>query len=387
MSALSAEAAEIKAGGGWRRGPRTVLQAVGLEQSELKLVKLLGWLLSPDGHHGLGSSVVAALLNRLDIPYVASDEVEVSLEESCFDPTDSTVTRADLVLRSGKTCVLIEAKVWADEQPEQCDRLGRLWRHEHPALVFLTPWGDLPKTAVCSDDSWTAMSWGDIAEIIIEATSVSNQGQNHSQAPGVWDYVRTLQLFQGEQRSLETMSADGATCFYARHWKKIDEWVALREEVLTSINVALKDAFDRNRTLVAPGAEHGMDDSASTSYPTFELYRPAWRRFPISIALQWQPQQRTGNPWPYIGIRAYQGWARDERLMHLREALKPNLGRLNWLEYKRGDAFLCWKHIEPTDGDLYRLGELCRTELQQGWSELADPIDQFFADAPSQSGG
>ncbi|MER6590367.1 PD-(D/E)XK nuclease family protein [Micromonospora purpureochromogenes] len=377
MVALSAEAAEIKAAGGWRRGPRTVIQALGLEQSELKLVRLLGWLLTPDGHHGLGNAVVAALLKRLDVPYSASGEVDVRLEETRFDAVDGTLTRADLVLRAGQRSVLIEAKVRASEQPEQCDRLAQLWRDERPTLVFLTPRGDLPRTARCPDYSWIPLSWSDLAEII--AGAVPRDGQSRSStAPGVSDYVQTLALFQAEQRSAEVMATDQAADFYIKHWKKIDEWLGLRTNVLASIDAVLRDTFDRDGHPVdAPEAEQAMDPSAPPGYPTFALRHSDWGT--LSICVQWQPQQKDGTPWPYVGLRAFRGASRDRQMTQLRKALQPHLGLLGWLEEGSGDAFLCWKYLEPPDGDLSRLGELCRTELERGWRELASRIDRLLA--------
>ncbi|MBQ0905520.1 PD-(D/E)XK nuclease family protein [Micromonospora sp. U21] len=376
LSVLSAEAAEIKAAGGWRRGPRTMLQLLSIEQSELRLVKILGWLLSPNGHHGLGNSVVAALLTRVGIPYIASDVVTVRLEESRLDPIDSTRTRADLVLRVGRLCVLIEAKVWAIEQPEQCDRLARLWRDENPELIFLTPWGNPPSTATRADNSWVTISWEDIADIVSEALSANNVDGSLKEACGAWDYVQTLQLFQSGQRSSEGMS-DESGRFYARHWEQLEEWVAMRAQAVATIDTTMRVAFTDCPPLIAARAVPNLDLS-SPRYPTFELYRASWRS--ISIAVQWQPQPNGGNPWPYVGIRTHSGAARHKQIADLNEALQQEIGRLGWLEHKHGDPFLCWKHIVPADGDLFNLGNLCRIELENGWRELADRIDDLLSD-------
>lgn len=375
MTAMSVEAAEIKAAGGWRRGPRTVLQVLGLEQSELKLVRLLGWLLRPEGHHGLGNAVVAALLRHLDVPYSPSDEVVVSLEETRFDPTDGAATRADLVLRAGQRCVLVEAKVWAHEQPEQCDRLARLWRREAPSLVFLTPDGARPDSSRCAGDSWTPIRWEDVARIITDAVASNDHRPEPASVSGVHDYVNTLRLFQSE-RSTGGMTTDQAASFYVRHWKTINEWTRLRADVLATIDAILRDGFTETGRVDAVGAQQGMDPTTSPSYPTFELYRPRWDNL-VAVVLQWQPQPKSESPWPYVGVRTGPGANRIQQAS-LRDALEPYLGKLGWIEHQLGDPFVGWKYIEPADGDLSRLAELCRTELERGWRELVDPIDSFL---------
>jgi PD-(D/E)XK nuclease superfamily len=98
-------------------------------------------------------------------------------------------TRADLVVRMPGVTLLIEAKVYADEQPGQCDRLAEAWADEKPTLVFLILDGRLPYTAVTSAGLWHQLAWPQVAAVIADAARASDC------APGVLDLLATIEIF------------------------------------------------------------------------------------------------------------------------------------------------------------------------------------------------
>ncbi|KQS69274.1 PD-(D/E)XK nuclease family protein [Modestobacter sp. Leaf380] len=188
MTVMTSEVGQLRATSQWRSGPRTLLEALGLHHRELALTAGLGWLLDPDGHHGLGSAFLEDFLAALGVPMPAPGPVSIQLEEQ------RNITRADLVLRCPQVTVLIEAKVWALEQPQQCARLASEWADESPVLVYLTPRGVHPTTAGSSLDEWRTLSWGDVAEAVARAAARSDA------APGVHDYLNTLTHDVGRTR-------------------------------------------------------------------------------------------------------------------------------------------------------------------------------------------
>lgn len=146
----------------------------------------LAWLLTPDGWHGLGSSVLDGLLDRLEVSAEGSTHAVVVTEEPRGD------TRADVLIRFEGVAVLIEAKVWASEQNQQADRLAERWADEMPRLVFLTRDGRDPLTAIASRGQWCPISWGTIAEILKRAVVTRPDCE-----PGVREYMRTLEIYGG----------------------------------------------------------------------------------------------------------------------------------------------------------------------------------------------
>ena len=185
IDSMRREADSLRDQGRWRGGHRTLMHALGVQYREVFLTAGLAWLLDPDGWHGLGSRVLSGLLTQVGLPTAVSYPVRVAVEET----RAGGETRADLVVRMPGVTLLIEAKVYADEQPGQCDRLADAWTEEQPELVFLTLDGRLPHTAVTSAGLWHRLAWPQVAEVIADAARASDC------APGVLDLLATIEIF------------------------------------------------------------------------------------------------------------------------------------------------------------------------------------------------
>lgn len=185
IDSMRREAAALRDQGQWRGGHRTLMHALGFQHREVYLTAGLAWLLDPDGWHGLGSKVLSGLLMRLGLLPAIDYPVSVAVEET----RSGGETRADLVVRMPSLTLLIEAKVYADEQPGQCDRLAEAWADEKPTLVFLTLDGRLPYTAVTSAGLWHQMAWPQVGAVIAAAARASDC------APGVLDLLATIEIF------------------------------------------------------------------------------------------------------------------------------------------------------------------------------------------------
>lgn len=186
LATMRAEMLDLRSRGRWRTGGLTLLRQLGLHHSELILCRGLGWLLTPDGWHGLGDAFLRRFVGELGLTPGPVDGATVSLEET------RGVTRADIVLRYPGACVLIEAKVFAGEQPGQADRLAREWDEEKPHLVFLTREGRAPSTAEESAGRWSVLRWSDLAAM---ASTVVGEGATAS--PGAFELIETWKNYGG----------------------------------------------------------------------------------------------------------------------------------------------------------------------------------------------
>lgn len=172
--------------GHWRGGPRTLLGALGLEGFELRMTSGLAWLLRPDGHHGLGPAMLQRVLMELGV----RDEVDPSLTRVVVEETRGGDTRADLVVYAPTWTIVIEAKVYAVEGPNQLARLHELWSSDPgPSFVFLTRGRRRPRSAGESATLWRNVTWERIAQIGRDAVP------GRPTAPGVLDYLTTLEVY------------------------------------------------------------------------------------------------------------------------------------------------------------------------------------------------
>ena len=166
MGRLSDEHAGLMRRGRWSVGADDVLSIIRRARYELYHSAMLAWLLDPLGKHGLGTTLLEALLRLCGISaaldlHRARPEIEVQRSD----------TRADIVVFAPGITLIIENKVDAGEQERQCDRLYAHFGADPGArFVFLTPTGRAPRTASApGSDAWTTLSYKMLATLMDEA--------------------------------------------------------------------------------------------------------------------------------------------------------------------------------------------------------------------------
>ena len=152
-----------------------IFNVLRISRAEIRHSNILGWLLSPDENHGLGSLFLRRFLTRLlmnndsDVFKFRPAQIEL------MDLSDATVRREwkniDLLAFSyaGKWCLLIENKIYSKESEGQLLRylatVREQFSHFEVAPVYLTLEGEDP-----SDEALEAgfMPFGhnDVLEIL-----------------------------------------------------------------------------------------------------------------------------------------------------------------------------------------------------------------------------
>ena len=129
LAAMQSDQDQLIADRLWRSGPRTLLGALGVAHLELTMTAGLAWLLTPDGHHGLGPAVPEAFLTLAEVMVAPGDWglVSVAVEET-RGQDEHSITRADLVVSGEGWTVVVEAKTGSEEGQTQLDRIHRFWK-------------------------------------------------------------------------------------------------------------------------------------------------------------------------------------------------------------------------------------------------------------------
>lgn len=175
---LKNEADALIAAGRWVSGPGDMLGVLGRSRDELFHSRLIAWLLVPTNRHGLGRRFATRLMQELwpAEGLLNSGLIEVETEESAsaLDEIGQVrESRADIVIRGQGVTVVVENKLDAGEQPEQCERLYWGWAEQaaDARYVFLTPTGRGPTTAYSQAalGAWRPMSYGQIRDVLADA--------------------------------------------------------------------------------------------------------------------------------------------------------------------------------------------------------------------------
>lgn len=186
--------------GAWDSGPSDMLSVLGRQRDELVHSRLLAWLLVPNHRHGLGRSVLTGFLDALwpGEGLMRSGPVTAELEVPAAGVDEDgrlREARADIVLRGDGITVVIENKLDAGEQPDQCERL--YWAFAGGAgevrYVFLTPSGRSPTTAPsqATSDAWEALGYRDVRAVVEAAIAGARPSSAAGRATAL-QYLETL---------------------------------------------------------------------------------------------------------------------------------------------------------------------------------------------------
>jgi hypothetical protein len=201
FAAVQGEAEALIAASRWTSGPSDLLSVLGRQRDELVHSRMIGWLLVPTNRHGLGRGFLRGLLDHVwpGEGLLVSGPILVDLEESRTAEDDSgrsRSARADIVLRGDSLCLVIENKLDAVEQLDQCERLYWAWADQpiETRWLFLTPTGRPPVTATSAEAkaAWRAVGFGALRDIL--AVAIDDAGTEAS-APGpssALQYLATL---------------------------------------------------------------------------------------------------------------------------------------------------------------------------------------------------
>lgn len=192
MSEMRQQHDRLIADGLWVSGPSDFLDIIGLARDENTHSRMLEWLLTPTARHGLGCGLVRRLIQRCTgepaLGPVAVRKVAFSYWRNGRE--------ADLVVWGRNFTLIIENKVDASEQPDQCHDLYENFKHEiAPLFLFLTPHGGSPFTAITPEAqrAFTSLSWPEVRAMLEAALNESRPATAVADALDVVrNYLRTL---------------------------------------------------------------------------------------------------------------------------------------------------------------------------------------------------
>lgn len=119
-----------------------VFNILGLESKEVRLHSaLLAELLSPNGMSGVGNAFQKAFLAILGLPENYIVDGKVSVELSIGTTTDSERGRIDIIMEDGNHAIIIENKIYAQDQPAQLLKYTNFAKNNYPygyRLLYLT---------------------------------------------------------------------------------------------------------------------------------------------------------------------------------------------------------------------------------------------------------
>lgn len=192
MAEMRRQHDRLVADGLWVSGPSDFLDIIGRARDENTHSQVLEWLLTPTARHGLGSSLAKRLVDHCT---GESSSAPVAVRKVAFSYWRNG-READLVVWGQNFTLIIENKVDAPEQDDQCDDLYENFKDEIARLfLFLTPDGRQPATATTpgARSAFTTLSWSEVRQMLEAALNESRPATARADAADVVrNYLRTL---------------------------------------------------------------------------------------------------------------------------------------------------------------------------------------------------
>ena len=196
------EAREIVDAGRWTSGPSDVLTILGRHRDELVHSRMLAWLLTPTGRHGLGRRFLRAFVAEVwpNDPIGELGTILLELETTRTGVSgltgEAVAARADVVVHGDSVVIVIENKVDAGEQPLQCERLYWSWISESAETrwVYLTPTGRAPTSFVSAEAraAWHTASYGHVRRALERSLGALGDDARRPGHDAALQYLATL---------------------------------------------------------------------------------------------------------------------------------------------------------------------------------------------------
>ncbi len=192
MSEMRRQHERLVSAGLWVTGPADFLDIIGLARDENTHSRMLQWIMTPTARHGLGCGLVRRLVEHC---LGESVPAPMAVERVVFSHWRND-READLVVWGRNFTLIIENKVDAPEQPDQCDDLYENYKAEFaPLFLFLTPDGRPPFTATtpAAQRAFKTLSWPALRAMVEVALNESQPATSGADAVEVVEnYLLTL---------------------------------------------------------------------------------------------------------------------------------------------------------------------------------------------------
>ncbi|TQF04186.1 hypothetical protein E6W39_20605 [Kitasatospora acidiphila] len=354
----TAELAALRAGGRWPHGPSTALAVLGHGGLEAAHQRYLAFLLDPHGSHGLGSTLLAALLRRARRPDLAADTAALA-------EAGATVRAGGpLLVSSPRFTLLVELRIRAAE-----GRPAALGCSADPVLVHLTPSGRPGPSAAYHPVSLLQLSRDLAAALQTPARGGTHEERGRALAR---DYLNVLEDLLG-------MSPvnDAAARFWLTHGPEM----AAARQAARELLAGLPDRTHAALADLAPRLGDGLE-AAWIEYQAFdgpevavvlgrrEWLAPGQPRCGFGLGQRRVEGGSDGECAPFVGF-----YCEDDRM---RDAVSAHFGR-----EQRGRHWARWAPLplrpEPRMPVLEGLARRVAESVTMGWREDGEVMERLRA--------
>jgi hypothetical protein len=245
-------------------GKPNIFDVLGMARAEIRHSNVLGWLLDPNGNHGLGSLFLRLFLQKLG--KLGADAVKLlSADLNAFSVVRE-YKHIDILLVSrvpeAKIVIAIENKVDSGEHGNQLARYRQTVNEDfhdfYKEFVFLTPDG-----MDASEGDWRALGYKSISESLKYCLNRVDVGNEANLL-----LTQYLSLLEREFMDKAKLS-EICNKVYREHKRALDLIFELREDQCHTTFLMISDWLKKH-------PEHGLDCDVDHSNKTYIRFTTKW---------------------------------------------------------------------------------------------------------------
>ena len=174
-----------------------IFQILGVARTEIRHSNFLGWLLDPNGNHGLGKLFLTKFLRGIATSEIATELDEFEIEELNFNNVElrREWKNIDLLLIFDTLVICIENKIDSKDHSNQLTKYREIvnsnFKSRKKVFVYLTPIGELPIDQT-EREYYAIYSYQEIIEQFERILKIHGNSLNSGVNQYISDYLTTI---------------------------------------------------------------------------------------------------------------------------------------------------------------------------------------------------
>ncbi len=174
-----------------------IFQILNVARTEIRHSNFLGWLLDPNGNHGLGKLFLTKFLRGISTSDVATELDELDIEELNFNNVElrREWKNIDLLVIFDSLVICVENKIDSKDHSNQLAKYREIihsnFKTRKKVFVYLTPTGELP-TAHTEREHYATYSYQEVIEQSDRILEIHGNSLNSGVYQYISDYLTTL---------------------------------------------------------------------------------------------------------------------------------------------------------------------------------------------------
>ena len=228
-----------------------IFQILNISRAEIRHSNFLGWLLDPNGNHGLGKMFLLKFIREVATSEIATEIDELEISELNFDNVE--IRREwkdiDLLIIFDTTVVCIENKIDSKDHSNQLLKYKEIvndnFGDNKKIFVYLTPEGDSPVSKF-GKENYALYSYVQIVEHLDKILEIHGKSLN----PSVYQYISDYSINLKRELMKNDELNELAGKIYKNHKELIDFIFENKPDLASDLYVVFEKWFKEKGMII-----------------------------------------------------------------------------------------------------------------------------------------